>query len=192
MPRRGENIYKRKDGRWEGRFKPDSSSQKYKSVYAPTYKLAKEKLIELKMNKHFESDKIILMCELCKEWLEFKKEDIKESTYIKYRNIILNHINPDIGNAYINRLQSEDMQKYILSLKIGGLSNKSVHDILSVVSAIFKYAENKGFNTNNLYYDIKTLSEILGHSNVSTTLNLYAHPTLEHKRANMNKLVPFE
>ena len=361
MPRRGENIYKRKDGRWEGRFKPDSSSQKYKSVYAPTYKLAKEKLIELKMNKLFESDKIILMCELCKEWLEFKKEDIKESTYIKYRNIILNHINPHIGNAYINRLQSEDMQKYILSLKIGGLSNKSVRDILSVVSAIFKYAENKGFNTNNLYFenlypksekkqikilsaderirlekriiksknpseygillalysgmrigeicalkwenidlkagtisvcqtlqrlqdkenkgktkilitepksqsskriipipaflsallkqikpknpcaffltgdkyfteprtldnifkkclsdcdiqrinfhalrhtfatrcveagfDIKTLSEILGHSNVSTTLNLYAHPTLEHKRANMNKLVPFE
>ena len=74
MPRRGENIYKRKDGRREGRFKPDSSSQKYKSVYAPTYKLAKEKLIELKMNKLFESDKIILMCELCKEWLEFKKE----------------------------------------------------------------------------------------------------------------------
>ena len=41
-------------------------------------------------------------------------------------------------------------------------------------------------------FDIKTLSEILGHSNVSTTLNLYTHPTLEHKRANMNKLVPFE
>lgn len=361
MPRRGENIYKRKDGRWEGRIKPDDSSQKYKYVYAPTYKQVKEKLNELKINKLFESDKIILMCELCKEWLEFKKEDIKESTYIKYRNIILNHINPHIGNAYINRLRSADMQKYTLSLKIGGLSNKSIRDILSVLSAIFKYAAKKGLKTNNLYienlypktekrqikilsaderirlehriikskklaeygillalysgmrigeicalkwdnidlnagtisvcqtlqrlqdkenkgktkilisepksqsskriipipaflsellkpirpkspcaffltgdknfmeprtldnifkkclseceikrinfhalrhtfatrcveagFDIKTLSEILGHSNVSTTLNLYAHPTLEHKRANMNKLVPFE
>ena len=58
------------------------------------------------MNKLFESAKIILMCELCKEWLEFKKEDIKESTYIKYRNIILNHINPHIGGAYIHRLSN--------------------------------------------------------------------------------------
>ncbi len=36
MPKRGENIYKRKDNRWEGRFavlQPDGSS-KYISVYA--------------------------------------------------------------------------------------------------------------------------------------------------------------
>ena len=30
--------------------------------------------------------------------------------------------------------------------------------------------------------DVKSLSEILGHANVSTTLSLYVHPTLEHKR----------
>lgn len=37
-------------------------------------------------------------------------------------------------------------------------------------------------------FDIKTLSEILGHSNVSTTLNKYVHSSLELKRENMNKL----
>ena len=30
--------------------------------------------------------------------------------------------------------------------------------------------------------DYKTISEILGHSNISTTLNLYVHPKTEHKR----------
>ena len=30
--------------------------------------------------------------------------------------------------------------------------------------------------------DYKTLSSILGHSNVSTTLNLYVHPGIEQKR----------
>ena len=30
--------------------------------------------------------------------------------------------------------------------------------------------------------DYKTISEILGHSNISTTLNLYIHPKTEHKR----------
>lgn len=37
-------------------------------------------------------------------------------------------------------------------------------------------------------FDIKGLSEILGHSNVNTTLNKYVHLSLDFKRANMNKL----
>lgn len=36
--------------------------------------------------------------------------------------------------------------------------------------------------------DVKTLSEILGHKNATTTLNRYAHSLLEHKRNMMNKL----
>jgi len=36
--------------------------------------------------------------------------------------------------------------------------------------------------------DVKTLSELLGHSNISTTMNLYVHPTLEFKRKQINKI----
>lgn len=38
-----------------------------------------------------------------------------------------------------------------------------------------------------LGFDAKTLSEILGHSSVTTTLNLYAHSLPEHKRREMDK-----
>ena len=31
-------------------------------------------------------------------------------------------------------------------------------------------------------YDYKTVSVLLGHSNISTTLNLYVHPNTEQKR----------
>ncbi len=37
-------------------------------------------------------------------------------------------------------------------------------------------------------FDIKTLSEILGHSNVNITLNQYVHPDLNLKRENMSRL----
>lgn len=51
MAKTGENIYKRKDGRWEGRFisarKPDGKA-KYASVYARTYTEVKAKLEERK------------------------------------------------------------------------------------------------------------------------------------------------
>ena len=33
--------------------------------------------------------------------------------------------------------------------------------------------------------DVKSLSEILGHANVRTTMQLYVHPSLEQKRADM-------
>lgn len=47
MPRRGENIRKRADGRWEARYKDridHSGHTKYRSIYAKTYKEVKEKL----------------------------------------------------------------------------------------------------------------------------------------------------
>lgn len=153
MSRRGENIYKRKDGRWEGRYKPDGFSGKYKYVYAHTYKETKEKLLELKTKQSSQSNKKVLMSSLCEQWLEFKKQDIKESTYIKYRNIISNHIKPIIGQLYINSLRVENMQKFALLLQNKGLSNKSVRDILSAVSAILKYAKKIGVYTDNIHIE---------------------------------------
>lgn len=35
--------------------------------------------------------------------------------------------------------------------------------------------------------DVKTISSLLGHSSVSTTLELYVHPTLEQKRRAIEK-----
>ena len=39
-----------------------------------------------------------------------------------------------------------------------------------------------------LGFDIKCLSEILGHSNVNITLNRYVHPSFSLKKENMEKL----
>lgn len=47
MSRRGDNIRKRTDGRWEGRYRKDRDSSgkiKYGSVYGKTYKEVKNKL----------------------------------------------------------------------------------------------------------------------------------------------------
>lgn len=48
MARTGENIYKRKDGRWEARYiasYDEFGKAKYKYLYSRTYKGVKEKLI---------------------------------------------------------------------------------------------------------------------------------------------------
>ena len=39
-----------------------------------------------------------------------------------------------------------------------------------------------------LGFDVKSLSEILGHASVSITMNRYVHPPMDFKRKNMNRL----
>ena len=39
-----------------------------------------------------------------------------------------------------------------------------------------------------LGFDVKSLSEILGHANVNITMNRYVHPSMELKKANMQRL----
>lgn len=39
-------------------------------------------------------------------------------------------------------------------------------------------------------FDVKSLSEILGHTDAKMTLNIYTHALPEHKRVNMEKLTP--
>jgi len=48
------------------------------------------------------------------------------------------------------------------------------------------------FATNcvRLGFDVKTLSELLGHSSIETTLNLYVHSSMERKKEFMNLLCP--
>ena len=53
MPRKGENVYKRKDGRWEGRYiKSRNSAGKavYGYVYARSYRELKTKLNDIRTN----------------------------------------------------------------------------------------------------------------------------------------------
>lgn len=49
MPKKGENIYRRKDGRWEGRYIKGyhaDGKARYGYVYGKTYSEVKQKLID--------------------------------------------------------------------------------------------------------------------------------------------------
>ena len=82
MPRKGENIYKRKDGRWEGRYvvaKKPSGKIIYKSVYGHSYLEAKQKLSKAKYEHHHNIRRIIVhsntltISAASHEWLNLKK-----------------------------------------------------------------------------------------------------------------------
>ena len=96
MARRGENIRKRSDGRWEGRYLIYiNGSKKYRSVYASSYNEVKQKLF----NSKKESEITLLsqkeqtaplngsadmsLDEIGQLWLIYIKDNRKYSTYRK-------------------------------------------------------------------------------------------------------------
>ena len=92
MPRKGENIYKRKDGRWEGRYiksRTPSGKTNYGYVYAKTYREVKAKLIyksSTQVNTATVSPEVSsdLFEYIATEWFDSISPQVKEATSNKY------------------------------------------------------------------------------------------------------------
>ena len=157
MARKGENIYKRKDGRWEGRYIKERDSQNkplYGYVYAKTYSEARIKLQEsrtasqttkpTKKDSHIFSDWIDL-------WLAQKEYSVKESTYIRYKNNIEKHIKPALGSSDVSLIDNRVLQGFVTdklsngkSDNCGGLSEKTLTDIMMILKNILNYSKSNG------------------------------------------------
>lgn len=152
MAKRGSNIYKRKDGRFEGRVPVgyrDNGKIKYKSVYARTLSEVKAKMAEvysIKQNSNVSAMKLTVH-DVAQQWLSSAKLRVKESSYANYENIISKHILPILGKEFMSNLTTSKLNDFIhyklnngrLNGK-GGLSAKSVRDIMTVYRSIEAYA----------------------------------------------------
>jgi len=157
MPRRGENIYKRKDGRWEGRYIKEYVEEKavYGYIYAKTYAEVKKKLAsarELPSKKEQvtiqePTQQIVLSFGMvAAEWLEVSKVQLKDSSIVKYTNLLTDYILPFWEDKAIDSIIIENIVEYSNTLllcggkKGEGLAPKTVTSIISVLKSIFKYA----------------------------------------------------
>ncbi len=153
MAKKGKNIYKRKDGRWEARFiKNYSSNGKavYGYCYAKTYKEVCEKLenekIKLKLSKNFVEKDLMkkIFFDYCDEWLLLHRNKIKESTFVKYSTSIEKYIKPEFGSRFPHSITSVDVEFFSNRLLHSeNLSTKTVHDILSLFHAVLKYISSQ-------------------------------------------------
>ena len=150
MARRGENIYKRKDGRWEGRYKTGfnvNGHAKYRSVYGKSYLEVKEKLSRLKAEpENFISSGRLTVKELFEEWLSSVQFRVKASTLANYRMKADKHILPEFGGVRYENLTARTIYKFIQNKINSGLSSKYVADIVILFKSMAKYtAREHGF-----------------------------------------------
>lgn len=160
MSKKGENIYKRKDGRWEGRyikFYDGLGKAKYGYIYGKTYGEAKLKLQEaqakLKDGILPENKRTVLYSEVLVSWLQSVRINVKESTYMRYKQLISKHITAELGKYPINKISSQLVERFVEEKLIngrldgnGGLSPKTVTDIITIVKSSMDYAAYNGLS----------------------------------------------
>lgn len=79
---------------------------------------------------------------LCDAWLLRKRDEIRESSYIKYRAILERHIKPRLGSRRLSGICTASVDAFTRELlETDGLSVKTVHDILSVLHSVLKDTE---------------------------------------------------
>lgn len=117
MRRRGENIYRRKDGRWEGRYVKDRDAKgaiRYGYVYRRSYKAVSKELQAKKRQQR--EHQAISYTGTCEEWFHTWLEEevqprVKQSTFINYQHKCNAYILPEIGRMPLNQLTTVRLQQ---------------------------------------------------------------------------------
>ena len=151
MARRGENIHKRTDGRWEGRYMLSTpTGRKQRSVYAKTYAKVKEKLAVAKETAKKESFAIDAESGragrktfgvMAEEWLQYIEKNRKYPTYVKYKKIYEKYLS-ELAKV---PLTSVDVGTIDKKLTLLGMQESVAlkRTVYAVFNQIMKYAAKK-------------------------------------------------
>lgn len=199
MPKRGENIRKRKDGRWEARYSTEDG--KRKSIYAKSYNEIKQKL---RISENIQNEKALISEEknysvcfeiLCNEWLEQSSIRNKKSTTARYKGIIKKHIMPYFGKMKSDQIKQSHINTFINQKTYQEkLQVATISTIVAVLKQILKYGQKQEYIQMNFDISMPTARkkqlEILSeneqkslvefikrditHENIGILLSLYA------------------
>jgi len=155
MGRHGENIRKRRDGRWEARYiayDEDKEQKVCHSVYGYTYEEVKEKRITailMSKNPFGKTDTSGRGCRMhqdmlfetaAQEWLAIIKSRQKPSTYEKYYIIYHCYLKTTLGGTALQQISENLVKKKLLCEDSSDSVRKSIYCVLN---RILKYASGQ-------------------------------------------------
>ena len=147
MPKKGENITKRKDGRYEARYVKERDElgriKKYGFVYAKNYLEVKQKREEklkvfLKENRQSILSKKETFTDAIYLWLNTKVL-LKDSSYTNYYSMIDSKIVPFFKDIDMVNLDDKEIVEFIHYLQKQQLGSKRIKDILLVLKQFLDY-----------------------------------------------------
>ncbi len=149
MSRKGENIYKRKDGRWEGRYSvecDENGNKVYRSVYGKSYAEVKERLAVCKI---IPQTAMVSSAMTLNQWFdEWEKSynQIKQSTKTTY-NSYYKRIKNSIGKVQLKRLNPDILQNWI-NEQNKELAPRTVRAVYAMLKQCLSAAKDKKLITD--------------------------------------------
>lgn len=157
MARHGENIRKRKDGRWEGRYSvyiEEKGRKVYRSIYGASYEEVRERLLRQKgllkeqqiLNRSFEEniqDQNVMFAKIAEQWLEHISDKNKISTCVKYTLIYRKYLEPLLGKYYVTEVNDLLKEQNFTD----NLSESTQKSIYCVINQILYFA-SKQYNVS--------------------------------------------
>lgn len=152
MARKGENIYHRKDGRWEGRFVKGRVGMRtiFGYVFGKSYRETKGKLAVARQKWNVYADEAKkrqgTLRVISTQWMKEFTPLLKASTLAKYGDYLRCYLLPTFGDHDMNDIKNQHISDLCSNLlaKGGttgqGLSPKTVSEILRVMKHLRTYA----------------------------------------------------
>ena len=164
MARRGENIYFRKDGRWEGRYitgRKMDGKPKFRSVYGTNYSEVKKKLVILKSQQLDAGKHAVLIYGngSLSEWMDYwldviEKPYVRETTYLLYKRNIETHLKPQLGFLLLQELSMEQIQRAVDCLR-SSLAPSTLHGVCRLLKSILLSAVKNRLLVESPYREIR-------------------------------------
>lgn len=159
MPRKGENIRKRKDGRWEARYikaRDINGKIRYGYLYGRTYREVKAKKNYILSEVQFDVPQNRNNCRLASnatfrtasQWWKLQiRHTVKGSTFSNYEAILKNQLLPEISSIPVRNISNKTISYLTQKKKEQGLANGTIHVTLSVLKNILNFAQSEGLHT---------------------------------------------
>lgn len=158
MARHGENIYKRKDGRYEGRYvigKTLTGKTRFGYVYAHQYSEVRRLLLQKKSELLGQSEcgkynSQVTLNEWMKHWMENELlGSVKASSYQTYLNQMNRHLLPALGRYDLSQLTPGIINGFVDGLHANGLADSTIRGIYRLLSAAMRFALEEGVIRKN-------------------------------------------
>ncbi len=153
MTRKGENIYKRKDGRWEGRYiagRCASGRAKYRSVYAWSYLEVKAKrqdaILKMAERDYINQPRAGTVRFVAKTWIKDSSHKWKESTKCRYQEKLNIYIIPHFGDRELSDISTAEVEAFISMIQTEGMPGRktvgagTARSVLTVLKQIRLHA----------------------------------------------------
>jgi integrase len=144
------NIRLRSDGSWEARVaagvRPDGAVRR-RSFYGRTRREALEKLQEALSAERRglpTPSETKTVSRFLTEWLEDVERSLAPKTFRRYREMVQQHIIPELGRIKLSKLGPHDVTVMLRRKQDAGLSPRSVHHLRAVLRRALNVAIRRG------------------------------------------------